>query len=145
MNYMNDDSDDDFQTPENSLYEGGAVKEYNNTSHINDIQYIYFEFKQLLEHNKKHHYNEIIINKIYNPSNLQPLSSYLNKLNEDRMEFINMIQHNKTVPQFAIEFYNKYKDSIINNDILQMLLIDAIEVSYHCYPYSQNNETLTND
>jgi hypothetical protein len=137
------DSDDEFQSPENSLYDGGAVDDYI-ASNINDIQYIYLEFKQVLEQNKKHHYNNIIINKKFSPSELTPIYTYINQLDIDRKKFITGLDNN-LIPEFASDFYGKYKEQIKSNDILKMLLIDAIEVSYHCYPYSQNNETLTMD
>ena len=141
---MNSDSDDEFQTPYNSLYSGGSI-ESHTTSHIDDIEEIYKEFKKLLDVNKKQHYNNTIINKEFKPDELKPLYNYIEQLNINRKQFINALNNNGTIPEFATEFYNKYRDIIENNDVLKMLLIDAIEVSYHCYPYSQNNETLTMD
>jgi hypothetical protein len=138
---MNSDSDDEFQTPENALYEGGGVP----VEHINNIEHIYIEFKKILDINKKQQYNTYIINTKFQPSELKPIYNYIEQLNKDRKEFINALNNNGAMPAFSVEFYNKYKDIIDTNDILQMLLIDAIEVSYHCYPYSQNNETLTMD
>ena len=76
---MNSDSDDEFQTPENALYSGGSI-ESHTTSHINDIEEIYKEFKQILNANKKQQYNNIIINKQFKPDELKPIYNYIEQL-----------------------------------------------------------------
>jgi hypothetical protein len=128
-NNIGSDSDDEFQTPYNSLY-GGSM-ERHTTSHIDDIEEIYKEFKQLLDANKKQQYNNTIINKQFNPDELKPIYNYIGQLNINRKQFINAIRNDDKMPEFATDFYNKYKEAIANDDVLKMLLIDAIEVSYH--------------
>jgi hypothetical protein len=147
---MYSDSEDEFDTPLNSWCSDKArSKEILNEKNVilsDEEQEFYSTFQRCISDLKKKTYDTIMYSKDVAPSNLKPLNTYLVRLSELETELTDVIEDSDITvrtPQF-IDIISQFRQ-FPETSPLKMYILDYLHLSFHCFPYSQNNKTLQMD
>ena len=135
-----------FDVPENTLCSDLArSREIRNPQEDiltqTELEF-YNKFQAFLRDLKTRTYATYILTTV-SPTNLTPNDNYIKNLRKIRNEIVAAIEGSlkKGKPEYASAIIEEYR-KVPSSDILEMYMLNYLELSYYCFPYSQNNNSL---